>query len=96
LYYFVDPLHLACILTFIVFSYAERMRTASPEEWAAILARAKEKKGQEGAVDSSVALKVRDLNPPKGTKRKRRTPAADLVKKGKTGPERASMEEVES
>jgi hypothetical protein len=42
------------------------MRTISPDEWAAILARAKEKKGQEGAVDSSAALKARDSNPPKG------------------------------
>jgi hypothetical protein len=72
------------------------MRTVSPDEWAAILARAKEKKGQEGAVDSSAALKIRDSNLPKGTKRKRRTPAADLAKKGKSGPEHASVEEDES
>jgi hypothetical protein len=71
------------------------MRTVTPDEWAAILARAKEKKGQEGAVDSSAALKIRDSNLPKGSKRKRRTPAADLAKKAKSGPEHASVEEGE-
>jgi hypothetical protein len=47
-------------------------------------------------VDSSAALKIRDSNPSKGTKRKRRTPAADLVKRGKSGPEPAFVEEGEN
>jgi hypothetical protein len=38
------------------------------------LTRAKEKKEQEANVDPSAALKIRDSNLPKGTKRKRRTP----------------------
>jgi hypothetical protein len=44
------------------------MRTISPDEWAAILTRAKEKKAQEATVDPSAVLKVRDSNPPKGRK----------------------------
>jgi hypothetical protein len=71
------------------------MRTISPDEWAAILARANEKKGQEGVVDSSAALKTRDSNP-KGAKRKRRGPVDSLVKKGRTEPKPVSVEEVAS
>jgi hypothetical protein len=67
-----------------------------PRRMGSHLARAKEKKAQEGNVDPSAALKIRDSNPSKGTKRKRRTPAADLVKGGKLGPEHVSVEEGES
>jgi hypothetical protein len=59
------------------------------------LARTKEKKAQEANVDPSAALTVRDLNPPKGTKRKRRTHAATPVKTVKTGPEHTSVEKGE-
>jgi hypothetical protein len=72
------------------------MRTVSPDEWAAILTRAKEKKEQEANVDPSAALKIRDSNLPKGTKRKRRTPVIKPVKTVKAGSENISVDEGEN
>jgi hypothetical protein len=37
------------------------MKTVTPEEWAAILAKAKQKKAQEGNVDHVAALIVKEV-----------------------------------
>jgi hypothetical protein len=50
----------------------ERMRTVSPEEWVAILARAKQKKAQEEGADPTAALIVQDTTSSKGVKRRRK------------------------
>jgi hypothetical protein len=92
-------LHIFTYLTVcspFVFLCAERMRTLSPGEWAAILTRAKEKKAHEANVDPSATLKVRDSNPSTGKKRKRRTHMVKPVKTVKASSERAPVEEGES
>jgi hypothetical protein len=45
------------------------MRTVSPEEWAAILAKAKQKKAQEGNVNPTAALVVKEVASSQGMKR---------------------------
>jgi hypothetical protein len=70
----------------VLFFYVlETMRTVSPEEWATILARAKQKKAQEGNVDSTVALVAKDAAPSQGVKRRRKAAAnrpAKILKAG--------------
>jgi hypothetical protein len=56
------------------------MKTVSPEEWAAILAKAKEKKTQEGNVDPTVALIVKEVASSQGTKRRRKVGAIGLLR----------------
>jgi hypothetical protein len=48
------------------------MRTVSPKEWAAVLARAKQKKTQEEGADPTAALVVQDATSSKGVKRRRK------------------------
>jgi hypothetical protein len=43
--------------------------TVSPEEWAAILAKAKQKKAQEGNVNPTAALVVKEVASSQGMKR---------------------------
>jgi hypothetical protein len=68
-----------------VSSGAERMRTVSPNEWTAILARAKEKKEQVTNVDPTAALKIQDSGPSKGTKGKIRTGVVKPTKTARAG-----------
>jgi hypothetical protein len=73
---------LTCAPSFFI---SERMKTVSPEEWAAILAKAKEKKTQEGNVDPTVALIVKEVASSQGTKRRRNVGAnrpAKILKAG--------------
>ncbi|WJX52576.1 hypothetical protein P8452_38675 [Trifolium repens] len=67
------------------------MRTMSPEEWAAILSRAKQKKTQEGGEDPTAALVVQDAASSKGTKRRRKMGATKPAKHLKTGPALVSL-----
>jgi hypothetical protein len=62
------------------------MRTVSPEEWAAILARAKQKKTQEGNADSTAALVVKDATSSQGVKRRRKAGTTRAAKILKAGP----------
>jgi hypothetical protein len=48
------------------------MRTIYPEEWAGILAKAKQKKVQEGIVGPTNALIVKEVASSQGTKRRRK------------------------
>jgi hypothetical protein len=48
------------------------MRTVTPEEWAAILAKAKQKKAQEGNIDPTAAIIVKEAASSQGTKRRRK------------------------
>jgi hypothetical protein len=70
---------------------AERMRTMSPEEWAAILSKAKQKKTQEGGEDPTAALIVQDAASSKGAKRRRKMGATRPAKHLKTGPAPVSL-----
>jgi hypothetical protein len=65
---------------------AERMRTVSPEEWAAILSKAKQRKAQEGGENPTAALIVQDATSSKGVKRRRKMGATRPAKLLKTGP----------
>jgi hypothetical protein len=56
------------------------MRTVSPEEWVAILARAKQKKAQEDGMDPTAALIVQDTTSSKGVKRRRKAGATKPAK----------------
>jgi hypothetical protein len=64
---------------------AERMRTVSPEEWASILAKAKQKKAQEGGENPTGALVVQDATSSKGLKRRRKMGVTKPAKFLKTG-----------
>jgi hypothetical protein len=61
------------------------MRTVSPEEWVAILARAKQKKAQEEGMDPTAALIVQDTTSSKGVKRRRKAGATKPAKSLKAG-----------
>jgi hypothetical protein len=81
------PIFYLMQVSYVLFSFvSERMRTVSPEEWAAILAKAKQKKAQEGNVDPTAPLIVKEVASSKGTKR--------LRKAGTTRP--AKMQKAES
>jgi hypothetical protein len=69
---------------------SERMRTVSPEEWAAILDKAKQKKAQEEVADPTTALVVQDTTSSKGVKRRRKMGVAKAAKSLKVGPIAAS------
>jgi hypothetical protein len=70
---------------------AERMRTVSPEEWAAILSKAKQKKTQEWGENPNAALIVQDAASSKRVKRRRKMGATRPAKHLKTGPTPVSL-----
>jgi hypothetical protein len=70
----------------VVSTISERMRTISPEEWAAILAKAKQKKAQEEGADPTAALIVKDTPSSQGVKRRRKTTTTRPAKVQKAGP----------
>jgi hypothetical protein len=78
-----SPMCLMCGLDSFL---SERMRTVSPEEWAAILAKAKQKKAQEEGADPNAALVVQDIASCKGVKRHRKMGITRPAKILKAGP----------
>jgi hypothetical protein len=62
------------------------MRTLSPEEWASILAKAKQKKTQEDCADPTIAPVVQDTTSSKRVKRRRKMGITKPAKVLKAGP----------